>query len=90
MTLFETSTAAGWVYDLCRELCLPCKVVNPLGEAWQWKKVKRKTDRDDAYKLIRMYQLNELPTVHMPPPEGREHRSLVSFRQKLIERRTAI
>jgi transposase len=90
MTLFETSTAAGWVYDLCRELSLPCQVANPLGEAWQWRKVKRKTDRDDAYKLIRMYVLKELPTVHMPPLESREYRTLVAFRQSLIERRTAI
>jgi transposase len=90
MTLFETSTAAGWVHDLCGELGLACTVANPLGEAWQWRKVKRKTDRDDAYKLVRMYLMNELPTVHMPTPEVREHRSLVGFRQKLIERRTAI
>lgn len=90
MTLFETSTAAGWVHDLCCELGLPRQVANPLGEAWQWRKVKRKTDRDDAYKLIRLYQLGELPTVHMPPPESRELRALVAFRQRLIERATAI
>ena len=90
MTLFETSTAASWVYDLCQQLGLACTVANPLGEAWQWKKVKRKTDRDDAHKLVRMYLMNELPTVHMPSPEIREHRALVGFRQKLIERRTAI
>jgi transposase len=90
MTLFETSTAAGWVHDLCAELKLPCRVVNPLGEAWQWRKVKRKTDRDDAYKLIRMYMLEQLPTVHMPPPEGRAYRALIGFRHRLIERRTAI
>jgi transposase len=90
MTLFETSTAAGWVSDLCQELGLACQVANPLGEAWQWRKVKRKTDRDDAYKLIRMYILGELPTVHVPPPESRAHRALIAFRQRLIERRTAI
>lgn len=90
MTLFETSTAAGWVYDLCSELDLPCQVVNPLGEAWQWRKVKRKTDRDDALKMIRLYLLDELPTVHMPTIENREHRALVNFRQRLIERSTAV
>lgn len=90
ITLFETSTAAGWVHDLCCELKLPCQVVNPLGEAWQWRKVKRKTDRDDAHKMIRLYLLNELPTVHTPSPEGREYRALVNFRQRLIERTTAI
>jgi transposase len=90
MTLFETSTVAGWVYDLCVELQLPCRVANPVGEAWQWRKVKRKTDRDDAYKLIRMYILGELPTVHMLTPEAREHRALVIFRQRLVERSVAI
>jgi transposase len=90
MTLFEVSTAAGWVYDLCRELGLACRVANPLGEAWQWKKVKRKTDRDDAHKLIRLYLLSELPTVHMPDAQVRADRALIAFRQRLIERRTAI
>ena len=90
MTLFEASTAAGWVHDLCRELGLACRVANPLGEAWRWKKVKRKTDRDDAYKLIRLYTLNELPTVHMPDADVRGYRGLVGFRQHLIERRTAM
>src|SRR5258707_14136409 len=85
MTLFETSTAAGWVYDLCTELGLACQVANPLGEAWQWRKVKRKTDRDDAYKLIRMHLLGELPTVHMPSLDAREYRPLVAFRQRLID-----
>jgi transposase len=90
MTLFEVSTAAGWVYDLCRKLGLACRVANPLGEAWQWKKVKRKTDRDDAHKLIRLYLLDELPTVHMPSAQVRGDRALIAFRQRLIERRTAI
>jgi transposase len=90
LVLFETCTAAGWLYDLCQELELPCKVVNPLGEAWQWKKVKRKTDRDDALKLVRMHNLNELPTVHMPPAEVRQRRALVAFRQRLVSKRTSI
>jgi transposase len=90
MVLFETSTAAGWVHDLCGELGLPCQVVNPLGEAWQWKKVKRKTDRDDALKLVRLYRMGALPTVHMASPEVRQKRSLVAFRQRLIAKRTAL
>lgn len=90
MVLFETCTAAGWVYDLCKELKFPCRVVNPLGEAWQWKKVKRKTDRDDAHKLVRMYLLGELPTVHMTSIEIRQQRALVNFRQRLIAQRTGI
>jgi transposase len=89
VVLFETCTAAGWVHDLCGELGLPCRVVNPLGEAWQWKKVKRKTDRDDALKLVRLHRLGELPAVHVPGPEARQRRSLIEFRQRLISQRTA-
>jgi transposase len=90
MILFEASTAAGWVHDLCVELGLPCEVANPQGEAWQWRKVKRKTDRDDAHKLVRLFLLHELPTVHIPPVKTREYRSLITFRQHLIERRTSM
>ena len=88
--LLETCTAAGRVHDLCRELGRECRVVNPLGEAWQWKEVKRKTDRDDALKLVRMHRLGELPTVHVPSPEVRQRRSLIEFRRRLIGQRTAI
>lgn len=90
MTLFETCTAAGWVHDLCAETGRPCLVVNPLGEAWQWRKVKRKTDRDDAHKLVRMYLLGELPTVHMTGPAVRQRRALIGFRQRLVARRTQV
>jgi transposase len=88
--LFETSTAAGWVSDLCDQLELNCDVVDPRGDAWKWSKLKRKTDRDDAYKLIQLFQLGTLPTVHMPPAAARAHRKLILFRHRLIERRTAI
>jgi transposase len=88
--LLETCTAAGWVHDLCGELGLECRVANPLGEAWQWKKVKRKTDRDDALKLVRLYRLGVLPTVHVPSPEARQRRSLIEFRRRLVSQRTAI
>src|SRR5262245_7658072 len=66
LVVFETCTVAGWVADTCAELGLPYAVANPMNEAWQWRKIKRKTDRDDALKLARMAALGELPTVTMP------------------------
>ena len=63
LVVFETCTVAGWVADLCDELGLAYAVANPMHEAWSWRKVKRKTDRDDALKLARMAALGELPTV---------------------------
>lgn len=89
LVVFETCTVAGWVADLCAELGLPFEVANPMGEAWSWRKVKRKTDRDDALKLARMAALGELPTVPMPSRADREYRALVQYRDRLVGRRTA-
>jgi transposase len=77
LVVFETCTIAGWVADLCDELGLPYAVANPMDEAWSWRKVKRKTDRDDALRLARMAALGELPTVPMPSKAAREYRGLV-------------
>src|SRR3954447_6882040 len=70
-------------------LKLPYAVANPMHEAWSWRKVKRKTDRDDALKLARMAALGELPTVPMPSKAAREYRALVQYRDRLVGRRTA-
>jgi transposase len=89
LVVFETCTVAGWVADLCDELKLPYAVANPMHEAWSWRKVRRKTDRDDALKLARMAALGELPTVPMPTRAARQYRALVQYRDRLVGRRTA-
>jgi len=90
VVVFEACTLAGWVYDLCGELGLKGRVANPNGEAWKWKNVKRKTDRDDALKLARLTALGELPEVYMPSPATRQKRGLLQYRQSLIGQRVAV
>src|SRR4051812_34541279 len=58
--VFEACSQAGWVHDLCEELRLGVTVASTTGAAWQWKHVKRKTDRDDALKLARLAAVGEL------------------------------
>ena len=67
-------------------------MANPMGEAWSWRKVKRKTDRDDALKLARMAALGELPTVPMPGKAAREYRALLlaGAGEKLAGRRSML
>jgi hypothetical protein len=61
------------VHDLATSLGVAVTVVHTIGdERWRWRKVKRKTDKDDALKLARLALLGELPpAVHMPSPAQR-------------------
>jgi transposase len=90
LVVIETCSIAGWVHDLCCQRGVKCQVANPSSEAWKWKNVKRKTDRDDALKLAQLAALEQLPTVHVPAPEARQRRALLKYRQSLITRRVAI
>jgi transposase len=62
LVAFEAFTLSGWVHDLCGELGLPCKVANTASEAWKFKHVKRKTDKDDALRLAQLEAPGQLPT----------------------------
>lgn len=88
--VIEIGSSAGWVRDLCEGLGVELEVANPNHEAWRWKSIKRKTDRDDALKLARLSAVGQLPTVHVPSASVRQWRGLILYRAKLIGRRTAI
>lgn len=88
--VIEVGAQAGWVNDLCEQLEIPIEIANPNHEAWRWKNVKRKTDRDDALKLAKLSAVGQLPTVHLPDGPTRQWRALIRYRAKLVARRTAI
>jgi len=92
LLVIETCDAAGWVHDLARAIDgITVTVVHTQGdERWRWRKVKRKTDRDDALKLARLARLGELPQppVHVPSPQRRQWRRLVVHRRSVVNRRT--
>ncbi|QOV89773.1 IS110 family RNA-guided transposase [Humisphaera borealis] len=88
LVVFETCDLAGWVHDLCQGLGVKVIVTHANGEAWQWRRVKRKTDRDDALKLAKLALLDQLGPVHMPSPDQRQRRRLVLHRRSVVTRRT--
>jgi transposase len=90
LVVFEACAQAGFTADLCRTLGLKYAVANTNGEAWKWKNVKRKTDRDDALKLARLAYLGELPTVELPEAAVRQRRALLNFRQLLVTQRVQL
>src|SRR5215468_8036030 len=88
--VIEACALAGWVHDLCQQLGFACEVANTAAEAWKFKHLKRKTDKDDALRLVEIYRLGKFPIVHLPPKEIREQRGLIEMRQKLVGRRVAL
>ena len=88
--VIEICSQAGWVGDQVRAAGIELQVANTNGEAWQWRKVKRKTDRDDALKLAQLSALNPISMVHLPERSVRQWRSLIQYRQTLVARRTAV
>lgn len=88
--VIEVGSQSGWVCDLCETLGIEVQVVNPNHEAWRWKNVKRKTDKDDALKLAQLSSMNQLPLVVLPARRVRQWRSLIAYRHTLVSRRTSI
>lgn len=84
--VFEICSSAGWIYDICCSLKLDVQVANPNTQAWRWKNIKNKNDRNDALKLAQLSVMNQLPVVHMPKPAIRQKRSLIQYRQTLVAR----
>lgn len=88
--VIEIGAQAGWITDLAESMGLPIEVANPYHDAWRWKNVRRKTDRDDALRLAQMSDQGLLPTVYMPGKATRQWRNLIAYRHTLVSRRTAI
>jgi transposase len=90
VVVIEACLLAGWVHDLCTELGVRCLVANTASEAWKFKHLKRKTDKDDALRLAQLHLLGQLPTVTLPSSRVRQWRSLIAVRQTLVGRRVAV
>lgn len=89
LVVIEACANAGWVHDRACAAGHPVKVANTAAEAWKFKHLKRKTDRDDALRLAELEAIGQLPTVVMPDPVTRQRRMLIAFRQELVGRRVA-
>jgi len=78
--VLEVCTIAGWVVDIARALGKETETANTTHDAWRWKNIKKKNDREDALKLAKLSAMNQLPTVHIPNKQVREKRSLIKYR----------
>lgn len=89
--VMEVGPITGWVYDVAvRSGAQEVQVAGTGGEAWKWKNVKKKTDREDALKLAQLSAMGQIAPVHMPSSATRQWRMLMEYRGRLVGARTAI
>ncbi len=86
LVVLEACGISGWVHDVCAAEGYQVLVCNPAQEAWKWKNVKRKTDRDDALKIAKLAALGQLVSVYVPSASQREYRRLVKYRKVIVQR----
>jgi hypothetical protein len=73
--IIEACLLAGWVHDLCGELGVRCLVANTASEAWKFMHLKRKTDKDDALRLVPPRFADEWTPLLEPSRRRNDHPS---------------
>jgi len=84
---YEASTGYGRYFELLTTVASRVVVAHP-GLLRLIFRSKQKNDRRDAEKLAKLLYLGEVPAVHVPSADVRAWRELITFRRKLIEKRT--
>jgi len=84
---YEASTGYGCYYEVLSKAANHVAVAHP-GLLKCIFRSKQKNDRRDAEKLAKLLYVGEVPTVHVPTPQVRAWRELITFRRRLIEKRT--
>ncbi len=90
IVLFEVGSQAGWLSDMMRAMRLDFKVANVNHAAWKWTNNQNKSDKADALRLAMMYRQDFFPEVHIPVKAIRQKRSLIYYRQKIVNRMTSV
>ena len=84
---YEASTGYGFVFDALSPVAQHIAVAHP-GLLRLIYRSKQKNDRADALKLAKLLYIDEVPSVHVPSSDTRAWRELITFRRKLVEKRT--
>ena len=84
---YEASTGYGRFYELLTTVAARVAVAHP-GLLRLIFRSKKKNDRADALKLAKLLYVGEVPQVYVPAADVRAWRELITFRKRLIEKRT--
>ncbi len=86
--IIEATYGWYWAADLLSDLGYVVHLANPHGNDWGHRRVKN--DERDAHDLADLLRLGRLAEAWIAPPELRELRELVRFRNKLSSMRTGV
>jgi len=84
---YEASTGYGGLFELLSPVADHVAVAHP-GMLKVIFHSKQKNDRNDAAQLAKLLYLDAVPLVHVPPAKVRAWRELISFRHRLVEKRS--
>src|SRR6202048_1051723 len=84
----EATGYSRWFERLLAELGFEVWIGDPA--EIKTKRVKRKTDREDARLLLRLMRQDNFPRIWVPDPENRDLRQLLWHRHRLVQMRTRI
>ena len=90
IVLFEVGSQAGWLSDMLHAIGIKFKVANVNHSAWKWTNNQNKSDKTDAHRLAMMYHHGFFPEVYIPEKAVRQKRSLIYYRQKIVNRMTQV
>jgi len=89
--VIEACSAAYVVQDLFADLdSVEVVAVSTNDDAFRWRSRKRKTDQDDAERLVTLYRLGQFRPVWIPDATQRGWRRMIHHRHALVRRRTAV
>jgi len=88
--VFEIQPGAGPAVDVLRSLGVTWRVGNTNEDSFRWKGRKTKTDERDALKLAKLEAVGDLHGVHVAESSVREHASLQTERDGLVQDRTRV
>lgn len=84
---YEASTGYGFVFEALSPVAKQVAVAHP-GLLRLIYRSKKKNDRADALKLAKLLLIGEVPSVHVPAADTRAWRELITFRRRVVEKRT--
>jgi transposase len=86
---YEASCGYGYLHEKFAALAQCVQVAHP-GQLRLIYRSKKKHDRIDARKLSQLLYMDLVPQVHVPSPQVRAWRSLIVYRNRLMNRRVGV